>query len=71
MLTCSFFFVTFACSQKKPQKVALLFEDEEDYDDEGALFDTKPAVKTNTKPPAKVSPPSHFSMCFITDFTKR
>ncbi|XP_013888877.1 WASH complex subunit FAM21 isoform X2 [Austrofundulus limnaeus] len=42
-------------SQKKPQKVALLFEDEEDFDDEGSLFDTKPPVKTPVGP-AEPSP---------------
>ncbi len=36
-------------SQKKPQRVALLFEDEGDDDeDKGSLFGIKPAVNTNT-----------------------
>lgn len=42
-------------SQKKPQRVALLFEDEADGDeDKGSLFGIKPAVKTNTAAPAKI-----------------
>ncbi|XP_070771626.1 WASH complex subunit 2 [Enoplosus armatus] len=40
-------------SQKKPQRVALLFEDEGDDDeDKGSLFGVKPAVHTNTAAPA-------------------
>ncbi|XP_028278973.1 WASH complex subunit 2 isoform X3 [Parambassis ranga] len=41
-------------SQKKPQRVALLFEDEGDNDeDKGFLFGIKPTVQTNTAAPAK------------------
>ncbi|XP_056251880.1 LOW QUALITY PROTEIN: WASH complex subunit 2 [Seriola aureovittata] len=40
-------------SQKKPQRVALLFEDEGDNDDEDKiLFGIKPTVNTNTAAPA-------------------
>ncbi|KAG8000113.1 WASH complex subunit 2 [Nibea albiflora] len=39
-------------SQKKPQRVALLFEDEGDDEDKGSLFGIKPAVNTNTAAPA-------------------
>ncbi|XP_070833544.1 WASH complex subunit 2C isoform X1 [Chaetodon trifascialis] len=40
-------------SQKKPQRVALLFEDEGDDDeDKGSLFGVKPAVNTNAAAPA-------------------
>nr|XP_043902136.1 WASH complex subunit 2 isoform X1 [Solea senegalensis] len=43
-------------SQKKTQKVALLFEDEGDDEDKGSLFGIKPDVNTNTaSPAAKVS----------------
>ncbi|XP_067375929.1 WASH complex subunit 2 isoform X2 [Channa argus] len=38
-------------SQKKPQRVALLFEDE-DEDDKGSLFDNKPVDNKNTPVPA-------------------
>lgn len=42
-------------SQKKPQKVSLLFEDEDD-DFNGSLFGTKPAANTSTAvAPANVS----------------
>ncbi|XP_047459603.1 WASH complex subunit 2 isoform X2 [Mugil cephalus] len=41
-------------SQKKPQRVALLFEDEGDDDeDKGSLFGIKPAANTNTAAPTK------------------
>ncbi|KAM4591850.1 WASH complex subunit 2A isoform 2-T2 [Odontesthes bonariensis] len=40
-------------SPKKPQRVALLFEDEGDYEDKGSLFGPKPAVATNPEAPAK------------------
>ncbi|XP_040906025.1 WASH complex subunit 2 [Toxotes jaculatrix] len=44
-------------SQKKPQRVALLFEDEGDDDeDKGSLFGVKPAVNTNTAAPAAKTP---------------
>ncbi|XP_039995270.1 WASH complex subunit 2A isoform X2 [Xiphias gladius] len=44
-------------SQKKPQRVALLFEDEGDDDeDKGSLFGIKPTVKTNTAAPAAKKP---------------
>ncbi|XP_053188839.1 WASH complex subunit 2 isoform X1 [Scomber japonicus] len=45
-------------SNKKPQRVALLFEDEGDDDDEdrGSLFAIKPAVSTNTAAPAAKTP---------------
>ncbi|XP_074501953.1 WASH complex subunit 2 isoform X3 [Sebastes fasciatus] len=39
-------------SQKKSQRVALLFEDEGDVEDKGSLFGVKPAVNTNTAAPA-------------------
>uniref|UniRef100_UPI0037E78F96 WASH complex subunit 2 isoform X2 n=1 Tax=Semicossyphus pulcher TaxID=241346 RepID=UPI0037E78F96 len=42
-------------SQKKPQRVALLFEDEGD-EDKGSLFGIKPAVNTNTAAPASKTP---------------
>ncbi|CAJ1067657.1 hypothetical protein EPR50_G00178570 [Xyrichtys novacula] len=42
-------------SQKKPQRVALLFEDEGD-EDKGSLFDIKPTVNTNTAAPASKTP---------------
>ena len=42
-------------SQKTPQRVALLFEDEGDDEDKGFLFGPKPAVTTNTEAPAKAS----------------
>lgn len=42
-------------SQKKPQRVALLFEDEGD-EDKGSLFDIKPAVNTNTSATASKTP---------------
>ncbi|XP_062319292.1 WASH complex subunit 2 isoform X2 [Osmerus eperlanus] len=39
-------------SQKKPQRVSLLFQDEdEDVDDKGSLFGSKPAVNNNTPSP--------------------
>ncbi|XP_023119652.2 WASH complex subunit 2 isoform X1 [Amphiprion ocellaris] len=41
-------------NQKKPQRVALLFEDEGD-EDKGSLFGIKPAVKTNAAAPAKTT----------------
>lgn len=45
-------------SEKKTQRVALLFEDEDD-DDKGPLFGIKAAVNKNTlAPAAKVSTPS-------------
>ncbi|XP_072247086.1 WASH complex subunit 2 isoform X2 [Leuresthes tenuis] len=40
-------------SQRKPQRVALLFEDEGDDEDKGFLFGPKPAVTTNTEAPVK------------------
>ncbi|XP_035518973.1 WASH complex subunit 2 isoform X1 [Morone saxatilis] len=44
-------------SQKKPQRVALLFEDEgNDDEDKGSLFGIKPAVNTNTAAPAARTP---------------
>lgn len=48
-------------SQKKPQRVALLFEDEGEGDDDddkdkGSLFGIKPAVSTNTPAPAAKTP---------------
>lgn len=43
-------------SQKKPQRVALLFEDEDDNEDKGSLFGIKPAVNTNTATPATKTP---------------
>ncbi|XP_041803233.1 WASH complex subunit 2 isoform X3 [Chelmon rostratus] len=44
-------------SQKKPQRVALLFEDDGDDDeDKGPLFGIKPAVNTNTAAPAAKTP---------------
>ncbi|XP_060895771.1 WASH complex subunit 2 isoform X1 [Labrus mixtus] len=42
-------------SQKKPQRVALLFEDEGD-EDKGSLFGIKPAVNTNSAAPASKPP---------------
>ncbi|XP_074531691.1 WASH complex subunit 2A isoform X2 [Halichoeres trimaculatus] len=42
-------------SQKKPQRVALLFEDEGD-EDKGSLFDIKPTVSTNTAANASKTP---------------
>lgn len=51
-------------SQKKSQRVALLFEDEGDVEDKGSLFGVKPAVNTNTAAPAaKVSALTYF-LCF-------
>ncbi|XP_034537772.1 WASH complex subunit 2 isoform X2 [Notolabrus celidotus] len=42
-------------SQKKPQRVALLFEDEGD-EDKGSFFGIKPAVNTNTAAAASKTP---------------
>ncbi|XP_061601201.1 WASH complex subunit 2 isoform X3 [Cololabis saira] len=42
-------------SQKKPQRVALLFEDEGNDEEKGSLFGTKPTVNTNTEAPAKTA----------------
>lgn len=43
-------------SKTKPQRVALLFEDEGDDDeDKGSLFGIKHAANTNAATPAKVS----------------
>ena len=54
-------FSLFSYSQKKPHRVALLFEDEVDDNegDKGSLFGNKPTVNTNTATPAaaKVSLP--------------
>ncbi|XP_069548739.1 WASH complex subunit 2 isoform X2 [Brachyistius frenatus] len=45
---------TKATSQKKPQRVALLFADEgDDNEDKGSLFGIKPSVNTNPAAPAK------------------
>ena len=56
-------------SQKKPQRVALLFEDEGDGDDDedkGSLFGIKPAVNTNTAASAaKVSILTYFLYFYI------
>ncbi|XP_047208120.1 WASH complex subunit 2 isoform X3 [Girardinichthys multiradiatus] len=41
-------------SQKKPQRVALLFEDEGDDEGKESLFGNKPAVQTNTEAPTKM-----------------
>ncbi|KAK5617509.1 hypothetical protein CRENBAI_005090 [Crenichthys baileyi] len=42
-------------SQKKPQRVALLFEDEGDDEGKESLFGNKPAVQTNPEAPSKMS----------------
>lgn len=44
-------------SQNKPQRVALLFEDEDD-EYNGSLFGIKPAVNTST-----AAPPANVSLC--------
>lgn len=60
-------------SQNKPQRVALLFEDEDD-EYSGSLFGIKPAVNTSTAaPPANVSlslflgglPPVRFKVRYL------
>ncbi|KAK1905171.1 WASH complex subunit 2 [Dissostichus eleginoides] len=43
-------------SQKKFQRVALLFEDEDDGEDKGSLFGDKPPVNRNTAAPAAKTP---------------
>ncbi|XP_041866716.1 WASH complex subunit 2 isoform X2 [Melanotaenia boesemani] len=47
------FATTKVSSQKKPQRVALLFEDEGDDEDKGSLFGSKPAATANPEAPAK------------------
>lgn len=51
-------------SQKKAQRVSLLFEDEDD-EYNGSLFGIKSAVNKNAAPPAHVSVLTYFQIPFI------
>ena len=51
---CGFFVCVCPCSQKKPQRVSLMFEDETEDDERDSLFGFMPA-NNNTVPSAKVS----------------